>query len=130
MKAKPASYYVGKKFGMLRVNKIVGRDANGAATVDVTCDCGKTKVVRLSNLKLGSTKTCGNHPHGKGKKLIFPEKVAPEKVAAEVKSDPKLKIICFYQLTVISHPPMTEDEIYDILSKEIRQWQHRRSSQA
>lgn len=56
---KCADKYIGKKFGKLRVDKIVNYCGDGA-TVNCTCDCGRI----VNNLKVGvltngNTKSCG-----------------------------------------------------------------------
>lgn len=47
----------GKKYGRLTVLKTYWID--GRAKCDCLCECGNTKTVSASNLKLGTTKSCG-----------------------------------------------------------------------
>lgn len=52
---KPAP--IGQKFGMLTILE----DANDIASsraVMCKCDCGNTKIIRLSNIVLGGTRSC------------------------------------------------------------------------
>jgi hypothetical protein len=50
---------VGQKFGHLTVVKVVGRDHKRNLQLECQCTCGKTKLVRLDNLRNGKTQSCG-----------------------------------------------------------------------
>jgi len=48
----------GQRFGRLTATKRHGSQ-NGDATWICVCDCGKQKIAKVSNLKVGHTKSCG-----------------------------------------------------------------------
>jgi len=54
--------YVGKKYFTMTVIAGAGT-SQGKTNVLIHCDCGSSKVVRLSNLKSGVTKSCGCVPN-------------------------------------------------------------------
>jgi hypothetical protein len=56
--------YLGKKYSLLTVLAGAGTE-KGKSLVKVVCDCGKEKVVILSNLKSGITNSCGCRPNFK-----------------------------------------------------------------
>ena len=62
---------IGKKFGMLTIVSFAGRDRHGTKLWNCVCDCGNRKKnpVRLSELKRGTTRSCGcvMHETNKGK---------------------------------------------------------------
>lgn len=52
--------YVGQKFGKLTVVKVIPREIQySPQLVECKCDCGNTTVVKVTNLKIGKTKSCG-----------------------------------------------------------------------
>jgi hypothetical protein len=51
--------FIGQKFSKLTVESDAGRDDKNNRQVKVLCDCGNSKLVRLSNLRAGNVKTCG-----------------------------------------------------------------------
>ena len=53
--------YIGKKYFTMTIVACAGT-SQGKTNVLVHCDCGSNKVVRLSNLKSGVTKSCGCVP--------------------------------------------------------------------
>lgn len=64
---------IGAKYNFLTI--VAAHIKNGVTFVDVRCDCGAEKTVRLSNIKSGQTKSCGcervrvgkaNATHGEG----------------------------------------------------------------
>lgn len=62
---------IGRKFGRLLVLKEAGRKGKGNITYECMCECGKTKVVRGDNLRLGHTKSCGCLHSEKSRKNII-----------------------------------------------------------
>ena len=48
-----------ERFGHLVATKKVGKDKFGHALWECKCDCGRTSIVRASNLAIGHTTTCG-----------------------------------------------------------------------
>lgn len=50
---------VGKRFSMLVVLDIIGRDKHNNKMCLCKCDCGNETTVRASSLRLGHTKSCG-----------------------------------------------------------------------
>lgn len=58
--------YIGKTFGLLTVVDYAGTK-DWKTCVSVKCSCGRTKIVKLSNLKSGVTKSCGCVPNQKAK---------------------------------------------------------------
>jgi len=50
---------IGQQFGRLTVIKIDGRDDKRNLWLECQCTCGKTKRVRLDNLRNGKTQSCG-----------------------------------------------------------------------
>ena len=49
----------GKQYGILVVNKCVGRSARGAAMWECSCECGNTPIVKGTKLTEGRKKSCG-----------------------------------------------------------------------
>ncbi|MEL4106849.1 hypothetical protein AAFA46_08455 [Oscillospiraceae bacterium WX1] len=49
----------GQKYGRLSVLEVTGKDASGHVRALCRCECGKTKVVRVSHLTGGKVKSCG-----------------------------------------------------------------------
>lgn len=68
---------IGKKFGYLTVNKLIGRkyisekNRNSFIEWECICDCGNKTIVRQSNLLHGSTWSCGCMKRSHGEELIF-----------------------------------------------------------
>jgi hypothetical protein len=61
--------YIGKRFGSLVIISDKGtKDAK--SIVEVICDCGRTSIVRISNLKSGISTSCGCIPYAKEKQRI------------------------------------------------------------
>ncbi len=56
---RPALQLQGRRFGRLRVNKLVGKNRSGHMLWRTTCDCGSTVTVTSGNLNNGSTNSCG-----------------------------------------------------------------------
>ena len=52
-------FHVGEKFGHLTIIKSAGVNAHYCKKVECLCDCGTRKVVLLSHVMSGSTKSCG-----------------------------------------------------------------------
>lgn len=50
---------IGQKYGRLIVQRLAGMDQSHKSTVEVICECGQVLVVRLNNLRTGTTKSCG-----------------------------------------------------------------------
>lgn len=50
---------IGQRFGALKIIEELPREKYAAARVRCKCDCGNEKVVLLSNLKRGYTRSCG-----------------------------------------------------------------------
>lgn len=50
---------IGRRFGMLVVVGLAGRNHRGNRLVNVVCDCGKTLVVRGVSLATDHTRSCG-----------------------------------------------------------------------
>ncbi len=50
---------IGKRFGRLRVIRLVGRTAHGQALWECFCDCGSVKNIARCDLKNGFTRSCG-----------------------------------------------------------------------
>lgn len=74
----------GQKFGRLKVLNYEGRNAQRIQFWKCKCNCGNETIVRSSNLKSGTTKSCGclksdiatkrnieNATHGKSKERIY-----------------------------------------------------------
>ncbi len=61
---KCAREVFGKRFGALVVSKI-GHTGVGGRRVEVTCDCGQVKTVKLSNLKRGTSGKCVHRQYRK-----------------------------------------------------------------
>ena len=67
---------IGKKFGHLTVQKLIGRKyidntTNSYIEWECLCDCGNTKIVRQGNLLHGSTWSCGCMKRSHGEELIY-----------------------------------------------------------
>ena len=56
MKQNNWDYLLGKKFGRLTIQKLI---YGGETQCLCQCECGNSKIVRLANLKNGTTKSCG-----------------------------------------------------------------------
>lgn len=50
---------IGQKFNKLTIVKFSHKDKKGNPYYECICECGNTKIVRLSHLKLGNVKSCG-----------------------------------------------------------------------
>lgn len=50
---------VGKRFGMLTVVKLEGKNSSNHVTWQCVCDCGNLSVVTGNNLRCGHSKSCG-----------------------------------------------------------------------
>lgn len=50
---------VGQKLGRLTIQILLEPDGSGNRVCLCLCECGKTKTVRISNLRQGSVKSCG-----------------------------------------------------------------------
>ena len=50
---------IGEKFGYLTVIKLFSKDKRGHKRWLCKCVCGKTKDIQQSNLRSGSSKSCG-----------------------------------------------------------------------
>ena len=50
---------IGEKYGYLTVVEEAGRDKYHRRMLKCVCDCGATKIVDMSALKSGATKSCG-----------------------------------------------------------------------
>lgn len=50
---------IGKRYGMLTIVKLAYRDRYYYKHYICQCDCGKSKIVSIHNLKSGATKSCG-----------------------------------------------------------------------
>ena len=50
---------VGEKVGMLTLIEPFTKDEKGVYKGKFYCDCGRTKIIRLSYVKSGHTKSCG-----------------------------------------------------------------------
>jgi hypothetical protein len=53
---------IGNRYGRLTVIGEADRDKHGARLLKVRCDCGAEKIVSMSNLRKGSTQSCGHAP--------------------------------------------------------------------
>jgi excisionase family DNA binding protein len=51
---------IGNRYGRLTVLGEADRDKQGARLLRVRCDCGAEKIVRMSYLRNGSTRSCGH----------------------------------------------------------------------
>ena len=51
--------HTGERYGRLVVVEYAGRDKSRSQIVLCECDCGNQKIVSISNLKYGKTKSCG-----------------------------------------------------------------------
>ncbi len=51
--------YVGKKFNLLTITEIIGKDEEGHTHCMAWCECGKDGLKRLNNIMSGTTKSCG-----------------------------------------------------------------------
>src|SRR5690625_1924022 len=49
----------GQRYGQLTVIKEVDRNANNHRQWFCKCDCGNVKIIRMNNLRDGTTKSCG-----------------------------------------------------------------------
>lgn len=58
MKGRPKDILVGLRFGHLRVTELAHTRRQGSFW-QCACDCGKTTIVRQSNLRRGTSKSCG-----------------------------------------------------------------------
>ena len=50
---------VGKRFGMLTVVKLEGKNSSNHVTWECVCDCGGVSVATGNNLRCGHTNSCG-----------------------------------------------------------------------
>lgn len=68
---------IGKRFGYLTVNKLIGRKysdeecTNSFIEWECICDCGNKTIVRQGNLLHGSTWSCGCMKRSHGEELIY-----------------------------------------------------------
>lgn len=53
--------YINKKFGKLSILSVSHKNEHSIVFVNVNCDCGNSKTVRLSDIKSGRTTSCGCH---------------------------------------------------------------------
>lgn len=53
------SSYIGMKFNKLTILEYVGNDKKSVKYVKCLCECGTEKILTLSAVKLGKTKSCG-----------------------------------------------------------------------
>lgn len=58
-KGAPAVASIGKRYGRCLVLSISHRNKDSIAFVNIQCDCGNTKKIRLISLRNGSTVSCG-----------------------------------------------------------------------
>lgn len=49
----------GQRFGRLSVLRKIGNDKHGISQWDCVCDCGRSTIASLSNLRNGNTTSCG-----------------------------------------------------------------------
>jgi hypothetical protein len=66
MGARPVLDLTGRRFGSLSVVNRVGADSLGKTTWLCLCDCGKTTVAAMGNLRSRNTKSCGCLKHRRG----------------------------------------------------------------
>lgn len=68
---------IGKRFGYLTVNKLIGRkyinkeNSNSYIEWECICDCGNKTIVRQGNLLHGSTWSCGCIKRSHGEEVIY-----------------------------------------------------------
>ena len=55
----PPKSLKGKRFGLLVVQRQVGRSPSGISRWECQCDCGTVKSVLYTNLTQGRTRSCG-----------------------------------------------------------------------
>lgn len=56
---KQEDRYIGKKFGMLTVQKIVGKTKQSHYKAECLCDCGNIVIRRVEGLKHNKARSCG-----------------------------------------------------------------------
>lgn len=61
---RPLEDMIGQRFGMLLVEKrVLVTGKSGGTVYQCLCDCGKSSMVRASNLKNGHSRSCGCMKH-------------------------------------------------------------------